>query len=111
MTDEERDALIGRAVQEHKRLKQTLACLKTKAGQMQKAVADGLLLLKGDTTGQIKDGELYVAESPHSMRVKGCDWPSKEEIGALVTERIEAEKQLADVEQRLRDMGMGDYAR
>ena len=110
MTEAERDALIGRAVQEHKTLKQTLACLAAKADQMQQSVAQGLRLLRGETTGHMKDGTLYVAETPHSMMVKACDWPLAEEIGELAAERLATEKRLLEVQGQLRDMGMGDYA-
>lgn len=45
---------------------------------MQRAVAEVLRLITGETTGHAKDAALLVAESPHSMMVKGCDWPSIE---------------------------------
>ncbi len=111
MTDNERAALIGNAVQEHKALKQTLACLAVKADQMQQAVTDGLRLIAGETTGHIKDGQMTVATKPHSMQVKGCDWPTVEAIGELASEREAAEKRLTEVAAQLRNMGMGDYVR
>ena len=110
MTDAERNALIGRAVQEHKRLKQHLGCLAAKADQMSQAVADGLRLLKGETTGHFKDGNLIIAKIPHSMTVANCNWPSVEAIGEIAGDRAATEKRLAEVEGQLRDMGMGDYA-
>ena len=110
MTDAERDALIGRALQEHKRLKQHLGCLAAKADQMSQTVADGLRLIKGETTGHVKDGNLVVAKTLHSMMVASCDWPSVEAIGELAAERDATEKRLAEVTGQLRDMGMSDYA-
>ena len=110
MTEAEREALVGRTVQEHQRLKRELGCLAAKADQMQQAVTQGLRLIRGETTGHLKDGTLYVAERPHSMMVKGCDWPSATAIGELATDRLETEKRLAEVASQLRSMGMGDYA-
>lgn len=110
MTDAERDALIGRAVQEHKTLRQTLACLEAKSDQMQQAVAEGLRLIKGETTGHAKGGELILATTANSMMVAVCDWPSVEAIGELATERDATEKRLVEVASQLRRMGMGDYA-
>ncbi len=110
MTDTERHALIGRAIEEHKTLKHTLACLATKADQMQQAVADGLRLIKGETTGHADGGSLIVAKTAHSMMVATCDWPSVEAIGELVAERAATEKRLAEVAGCLRKRGMGDYA-
>ena len=110
MTETERDALIGQTLREHKRLKQTLACLSTKADRMQQHVVQALRLIKGETTGHAKGVELYIAERAHSMAVKSCDWPTVEAIGELAAERAEAEKRLGEIETRLRDMGMGDYA-
>ena len=78
---------------------------------MQQAVAQGLRLIKGETTGHAKDGELCIAERAHSMAVTSCDWPTVEAIGDLAAERYEAEKRLSEIGARLRDMGMGDYAR
>ena len=109
MGDDERNALIGETLQEHKRLKQRLACLATKADRMQKAVAQGLLLISGKTTGHEKDGQLFVANKAHSMMMMAYDWPSVKKIGELVADRDEAERRLAEVEGRLRDMGLGDY--
>ena len=111
MIDTERDAMIGRTVQEHKALKQTLASLSAKADQMQQAVVQGLRLIKGETTGHAKDGALFIAEDPNSMRVSGCDWPSVEAIGELVTERSATEKRLDEITSQLRELGMGNYAR
>ena len=111
ITDAERDALIGRAVQEHKRLKQHLGCLAAKADQMQQAVKEGLRLIKGETTGHAEGGGLVVAKTSGSMMVAACDWPSVEAIGALAADRDATEKRLAEVEGQLRDMGMGDYIR
>lgn len=110
MTDEERDALIGRAVQEHKRLKQYLCCLAREPVQMQQAVKDGLRLIYGETTGHVKDGNMVVANTPHNMMVKACEWPSVEAIGELAADRDETEKRLADITAQLRQMRMGDYA-
>ena len=110
MTEAERDALIGRALQEHKRLKQHLGCLAAKADQMSQAVADGLRLIKGETTGHVKDGNLVVAKTPHSMTVASCDWPSVEAIGEIADDRAATEKRLTEVEGQLRNMGMGGYA-
>ena len=110
MTDAERDALIGRALQEHKRLKQHLGCLVAKADQMSQNVADGLRLIKGETTGHVKDGNLIVAKTPHSMAVASCNWPPIKTIGELAADRAATEKRLAEVTGQLRDMGMGDYA-
>ena len=110
MTEAERDALIGRAVQEHRRLKQHLGCLSVKADQMQQAVAQGLRLIKGETTGHATGGTLHVAEKPHSMMVKGCEWPSVEAIGELAADREATEKRLNEITAQLRDMGIGDYA-
>ena len=110
MTEQESDALIGRAIQDHKRLKLKLACLATKADQMEKAVRQGLRLIKGETTGHMKDGSLTVADSPHSMRVSGCDWPTVEAIGDLVSDREETEKRLKEITERLRGAGLADYA-
>lgn len=110
MTDGERDALIGRALQEHKQLKQHLGCLKAKADQMQQAVKNGLRLVMGETTGHAKDGSLFVSDQPHSMRVRGCDWPSVEAIVELVEDPKAAENRLTEVRTQLREMGMGDYA-
>ena len=42
MTEAERNALIGRTVQEQRRLKQHLGCLSVRADHMQHAVAQGL---------------------------------------------------------------------
>ncbi|MYH37979.1 MAG: hypothetical protein F4160_14415 [Rhodospirillaceae bacterium] len=110
MTEAERDALIGRAVQEHKRLKQHLGCLKAKADQMQQAVKEGLRLLKAETTGHVKDGQMFVAKTSGSMMMAACDWPSAEAIGELVADREATEKRLDEITTQLRDMGMGDYA-
>ena len=111
MTDDERNVLIGRAMQEHKQLRQKLGCLAAKADGMLQAVADGVRLLKGDTTGHFKDGALYVAERSHSMAVKECAWPSREDIGAVIADRAETEERLAEVTKQLRDMGMGEYVK
>ena len=111
MTDAEREALIGRALQEHKRLRQHLGCLAAKADQMQQAVTEGLRLIKGETTGHADGGGLVVAKSLGSMMVAACDWPSIEAIGELAKDRDETEKRLAEVENQLRKMGMGDYLR
>ena len=110
MTEAERDALIGRAVQEHKRLKQHLGCLSVKADQMQEAVAHGLRLIKGETTGHATGGALHVAVKPHSLMMKGCEWPSVEAIGELAADREATEKRLNEIAAQLRDMGIGDYA-
>ena len=110
MTDSERDALIGRALQEHKCLKQHLGCLATKADHMTQAVAEGLRLITGETTGHADGGSLIVAKTANSMMVASCDWPSAEAIGELVAERAATEKRLAEVAECLRKMGMGDYA-
>ena len=106
MTDAERDALIGRAVQERQRLKQGVGCLARKADQMQQAIAEGLRLLTGETAVHMKDGALYFAASPHSMMVRGCDWPSASEIGELAIERLETKRRLTEVESQLRNIGI-----
>ena len=110
MTEAERDALIARAVQEHRRLKQHLGCLSVKADQMQQAVAQELHLIKGETTGHATGGALRVAEQQHSMMVKGCEWPSVEAIGELAADWEETKRRLNEITAQLRDMGIGDYA-
>ena len=110
MTDEERGTLIGNAMLEHKRLKLHLGCLEAKADQMEQAVAEGLRLIKGETTGHVRDGQMTVATESGSMRVGGCDWPSVEAIGELVADRKATEERLGEVTAQLRNMGMGDYA-
>ena len=111
MTDEDQHALIGRTIQEHKDLKRTLACLKAKADQMERAVEMGHRLISGKTTGHVKDGAMMVADKSHSMAVAACDWPSVEAIGELVADRDATEKRLEEVTKRLRDMGLGDYVK
>lgn len=111
MTDAERDALIGRAVQEHKRLKQHLGCLEAKADQMQQAVSEGLRLINGETTGQADEGRLVVAKTKGGVIVAQCDWPTVEEISELAADRAATEKRLSKVEGQLRKMGLEDYAR
>ncbi len=109
MTDAERAALIGHTIQEHKRLKQHLGCLSAKADQMKQAVAEGLRLITGETTGHVEGDTLVVAKTAHSMMVARCDWPTVEVIGDLASDRAATEKRLTEVEGQLRDMGLGDY--
>ncbi|MCZ0954896.1 MAG: hypothetical protein OXJ56_20180 [Rhodospirillaceae bacterium] len=111
MTEAERATLIGRTLQEHKSLKQHLGCLATKADHMAQAVAEGLRLITGETTGHADGGSLIVSKTANSMMVASCDWPSVEAIGELVAERAATEKRLAEVEECLRKMGMGEYVR
>ncbi len=111
MTEAERAALIGNALQEHKDTRQKLGCLNAKADRLMQNVTLGTRLIKGETTGHLKDGGLFVAESSHSMMVKECVWPSREEIGALVEDRTATEKRLVELEEQLRSMGMGDYVK
>ena len=77
------------------------------ADRMKSEAENGLRLIKGTTTGYMKNDQLYAAEQPHSMRVRGIVWPSATEIGDLVTERIETEKRLQEIEIRLREMNIG----
>lgn len=108
MTDEDRNELIGSTMLERESLKRKLACLKTKADRMTKAVTDGLNLIQAKATGHMANGRLHVADRPHSNMIKGVDWPSAEQVGELVTERTEAEERLAEIESRLHDMGIRD---
>ena len=110
MTEDERAALIGRTVQEHKRLKQNLGYLAAKADQMSQAVNEGLRLIKGENTGHAKDGALFVADHPHSQMMKACDWPSVDAIGGLAADREATEKRLLEITDQLRKMGVGEYA-
>ena len=110
MTDGEKDALIGRAVQEHKRLKRHLGCLAAKADQMQQAVKEGLRLISGETTGHAESGQLIIARTSGGMIVAACDWPSVEAIGELAADRDATEKRLVEVTAQLRNMGVGEYA-
>ena len=67
MTDDERNALIGRTVHEHKRLKQHMDDLDRKADHMQQAVKEGLRLISGETSGHAEGSTLYVAQQPGSI--------------------------------------------
>ena len=55
MTDAKRDTLIGQSMQEHRRLRRHLGCLAAKADLMHQVVKDDLRLIKGETTGHMKD--------------------------------------------------------
>ncbi len=51
MTDKDREALIGGAVQQHKALRQHLGCLSAQADRMKTAVSAGLEVISGEKPG------------------------------------------------------------
>ena len=66
---------------------------------------NGQRLIMGETTGHANDGELFLAEHPHGMRGKNCDWPSVDVIAELAEDRKNTDRRLAKVTERLRAMG------
>ena len=76
---------------------------------MRQAVAQGLLLIGGKTTGHVKDGRPLVSDKAHGMTVKACHRPSLNKIGDPVADRTG--KRFCEIEIRLRETGMGGYTR
>lgn len=111
MSDDDKRQIIGRTLDEHKGAKETLAHLRCRVRQILKDVADvqSLLTEKDEGRYDVEKGQFVVHRTPGSLVVREATWPSLESIGELLNEINSTKAEISIVEQRLREMGFGDY--
>ena len=68
-----------------------------------------LRILKGETTGRLREGKFGVDDSTGSTYSQVPFWPTAEEINDLVKERDQCRNEITSIEKQLRDIGFGDY--
>lgn len=116
MSEDEKDMICGQVIRQHSEAKKTLACLKekeAKLGDMLKRLSAALLGARsgGPHVFAVVSGNQITLQGDHERYYDDIAWPTKEELIGLLTEEKRVTKQITDLEQRLKELGYGDYAR
>lgn len=114
MSEDEKDLICGQVIRQHKEAKKTLACVKEKGkklGATLKHVSD-VFVPRPNVIPQVSATVSGDRVSIHvGNEIYDLDWPSKDELIALLNEEKRLKEEIADLEQRLKELGYGDYAR
>ena len=92
MTEEESRSLKGQTVEELSAARQRLACFKVKARNFKELL---------DAVSPLLEGEPIMQGT-----VSGNNWPSYEDIRSVFTGIDQAQRQIKECENRLRDWGV-----
>ena len=116
MSEDEKDLICGQVIRQHSEAKKTLACVKEKGSQlgaMLKRVSDLFLRARSGSPHvyAIVSGNQIALQGDHERYYEDIAWPTKEELIALLNEEKRLEKETMELEQRLKELGYGEYAR
>ena len=108
MVKDEQDKLIGSMVAEYRRLEQAKIALNTKARKFMNLVNTGHELLSGSFTGTLNDEDQLIVKRRESQTsvLELFEWPSKEDVKALVVERNNVNARCREIEDDLRRLGL-----
>ncbi|MYH01187.1 MAG: hypothetical protein F4142_01080 [Nitrospira sp. SB0675_bin_23] len=116
MSGDEQDKICGQVIRQHQETKKTLACTKEKAqqlGVMIKRVSDALLRERSQgpcVKVVIVDGKISL-HGDHTVFDEDVAWPSKDELIQLFQDEQQLQKTVIELEDRLRELGYGEYAK
>jgi len=114
VSGDEQDQICGQVIRQHQETKKTLVCTKEKAqqlGAMIKRVSDALLRERSNAPYVkvvIVDGKISL-HGEHTY--EDVTWPSKDELIQLFQDEQQLQKTVRELEDRLMELGYGEYAK
>ena len=116
MSENEQDQICGQVLRQHRETKKTLACTKEKAhqlGVMVRRVSDALLRERSNAPQAkvvIIDGKILL-HGDHTVYYEDVVWPYKDELIQLFQDEQQLQKTVRELEDRLRELGYGEYTK
>ena len=107
MTANEEDTELANMIRERAQLRRSLACLKNKLTRFRTVIGQAQMAID-DSTAWDLDGESLIVQPPPGVfggGEKNGVYPSPEELGKALKDRVAFTKRLDEIEQRLEEAG------
>ena len=107
MTANEEDTELANMIRERAQLRRSLACLKNKLTRFRTVIGQAQMAIDDFTVWELAGGALIVQPPPGVFGggEKNGIYPSPEELGQALKDRVAFTNRLAEIEQRLKEAG------